>query len=95
MSKKEAYEKKLEAQLDEWNAKIDVLKAKAERAGAEAKVDYEETIEDLKQKRSAAKSKLQDLRQAGDDAWEDIKSGVEQAWDEFGNAVKQATDRFK
>lgn len=27
MSKKEAYEKKMQAQLDEWSAEIDVLKA--------------------------------------------------------------------
>lgn len=95
MSKKEAYEKKLEAQLDEWNAKIDVLKAKAQRAGADAKVDYEETIEDLQQKRAAAKSKLQDLREASDDAWDDLKEGVEQAWDNLGQAVSRATERFK
>ena len=34
MSMKEAYEQKLQAQLDEWSAEIDKLKAKAD--GAEA-----------------------------------------------------------
>ncbi|KHE91834.1 MAG: hypothetical protein SCABRO_02440 [Candidatus Scalindua brodae] len=31
MSMKEAYEKKFQAQLDEWKAEIDKLKAKADK----------------------------------------------------------------
>ncbi|MGW8311914.1 MAG: coiled coil domain-containing protein [Desulfuromonadales bacterium] len=95
MNKKQAYEEKLKAQLDEWNAKIDVLKAKAEKTGAEARVDYRETIEELQKKRTKAKDKLQELRTAGDDAWKDLKTGVEQAWSSFGDAVDSAVSRFK
>jgi len=95
MNKKQAYEEKLKAQLDEWNAKIDVLKAKAEKAGAEAKVDYHETIEKLQKKRIAARDKLQELREASDDAWEDLKDGIEEAWSSFGAAIDSAVSRFK
>jgi len=95
MSKKDAYRKKLEAQLDEWNAKIDVLKAKANKAEASAKVEYHETIEDLQKKRSNAKDKLQTLRNASEDAWEDLKGGLEQSWSDLEAAVKAATSRFK
>lgn len=95
MSKKQAYEEKLKAQLDEWNAKIDVLKAKAEKAGAKTKVDYYETIEELQKKRTKAKDKLQELRAAGDDAWEDLKTGVDQTWSSLGDAVNSAVSRFK
>ena len=95
MSKKDAYRKKLESQLDEWEAKIDVLKAKANQAEAGAKVEYYETIENLQNKRSQAKDKLQELRNAGEDAWEDLKGGLEQSWSELAAAVKAATSRFK
>ena len=95
MSKKQAYEAKLKAQLDEWNAKIDVLKAKAEKAGAQTKIEYHETIEDLQKKRAKAKDKLQELSAASDDAWDDLKGGVEQAWKSFGDAVDSAVSRFK
>ena len=95
MSKKQSYENKFKAQLDELNAKIDVLKAKAKQAGASVEADYYETIEDLKKKRSEAQNKLQDLRDAGDDAWEDMKQGVEEAWTSFADAVKSATSRFQ
>ncbi len=95
MQKKQAYEEKLQSQLDEWDAKIDVLKAKADKAGAAAKADYYETIEDLQQKRAEAKDKLQELRAAGDDAWEDMKEGLEAAWSRLGAAIKSARSRFE
>jgi len=95
MDKKQAYEEKLKSQLDEWDAKIEVLKAKAEKKGAEAKVDYQQTIEDLQKKRTKAKDRLQELRAAGDNAWEDLKSGVEQAWSSLGDAVDSAVSRLK
>ena len=95
MNKKQAYEEKLKAQLNEWNAEIDLLKAKAERAEAEAKVNYRETIEDLQEKRSRANEKLQELQRAGDDAWEDLKEGIEEAWSSLGVSIKSAISRFK
>ena len=95
MSKKQAYEEKFKAQLDELNAKIDVLKAKAKQAEASVQADYYETIEDLKKKRSEAQNKLQKLRVAGDDAWEDMKQGVEESWTAFASAVKSAVSRFQ
>lgn len=95
MSKKQAYEEKFTAQLDELNAKIDVLKAKAKQAEASLKADYYETIEDLLKKRSEAQSKLETLRDAGDGAWEDMKQGVEESWTTFAAAVKSAASRFQ
>jgi hypothetical protein len=37
MESKKAYQEKMEAQLKEWSARIDLLKAKADKAKAEAK----------------------------------------------------------
>lgn len=93
--KKKAYQEKLKSQLDEWDAKIDLLKAKASKAEAEAKIEYNETIEDLKKKRAEANDRLQKLRDAGDDAWEDMKEGIEAAWSSLGAAIKSATSHFK
>ena len=50
MGMKEAYEKKLQAQLDEWGAEIDKLKAKADKAEADAQLDYYKEIEELRTK---------------------------------------------
>ncbi len=95
MNKKQAYEEKLQAQLDEFNARIDVLKAKAAKAESSAKLSYYDTLEELKLKRDLAQNKLEKLRNASDDAWEDLKEGVENAWADFSAAVKSATSRFQ
>ena len=95
MGMKEAYEKKLQAQLDEWGAEIDLLKAKADKAEADAQLDYYKQIEELRSIQEAAGEKLAKLKEASDDAWEDLKAGIESAWDSLANALTSATSRFQ
>jgi predicted ATP-binding protein involved in virulence len=93
--KRKAYEEKLEAQLKEWGAQLALLKAKADNAKADAKIEYYKTIEALQSKQNEAKKKLQELKTAGDEAWESIKAGVEKAWAEVKTAYHDASSRFK
>ena len=95
MSKKKTYEDKLKAQLDEWSATVDVLKARADKAGAGAKIKYYETIKDLQKKQGEAQSRLRDLQNASEDAWEDLKEGIENAWASLGSAIKSAKSDFR
>jgi chromosome segregation ATPase len=94
MTKKEAYEKKLEAQLKEWKTDIDKMKAKADKADAEAKLEYYKQIEDLRTKQEAVQKKLTELKTAGESAWEDLKSGIDLAWTSLGESIKSARSRF-
>ena len=95
MGMKEAYQSKLEAQLDEWTAEINKMKAKADKADADAQLEYYKQIEELRSKQETAQEKLEELKEAGEDAWEDLKAGMENAWNSLGNAMKSATSRFK
>jgi multidrug resistance efflux pump len=93
--KRKAYEEKFGAQLQEWNAQIALLKAKADKAKAGAKIEYYKTIEALQHKRDMAKAKLQELKAAGDGAWEDLETGAEKAWTEVKMAFNDAVSKFK
>ena len=93
--KRKAYEEKLDAQLKEWNAEISLLKAKAENAKADVKLECATKIDALQQKRDTAKAKLHELKGAGDEAWEDLKTGVQKAWEEVKNAFHDAAGKFK
>ncbi|MBN2033628.1 MAG: coiled coil domain-containing protein [Deltaproteobacteria bacterium] len=95
MDKRKAYEEKLDAQLQEWNAQIALLKAKAENAKADVRIDYYKTIDALEHKQDEAKTKLQELKNAGDEAWEIVKAGAEKAWAEVKTAYHEAASRFK
>jgi CHASE3 domain sensor protein len=95
MTAKQAFQQKLEAQLKEWDAKFEQLKAKAHGAKAEMRADYEKQLEALAEKRTAAQAKMQDLRLRTEDAWEDLKGGTEKAWDEMRNTLDRIASRFK
>lgn len=93
--RRKAYEEKLDAQFEEWNAQIALLKARADKSKAEAKIEYYKTIETLQQKKDGARTKLDELKTAGDEAWEDLKTGAEKAWDEVKTAFHSAAAKFK
>jgi len=95
MSKKDDYVKKMQAQLDDWSAKIEALKTKADKVRAEAKEDYAKQIEELRTRKKALNTKLAALKKSGDGAWEDLKEGLEQARDSLAAAIKTASSRFK
>ena len=93
--KRKAYEEKLDAQLEEWNAQIALLKARADRAKAEAKIEYNKTIEAFQHRQDEARAKLHELKTSGDEAWEDLKTGAEKAWAEVKTAFHDAISKFK
>jgi hypothetical protein len=85
----------MEAQLKQWSTEIDILKAKAEKAKAEAKITYLKQIEELRSKQESVKGKVHELRASGDEAWEDVKKGVDNALADLKKALKRAASRFK
>lgn len=95
MSMKESYEKKLQAQLDEWSADIDKLKARADKAEANVQIAYYKQVDELRSLQKTASQKLADLKDAGDDAWEELKASIEKTWDKLGHELKSAISRFK
>ena len=92
MDKKDLYIEKLNAQLKEWSASIDVLKAKADKANADLKIGYYKQLDDLKTKRDTARNKIDDLKAAGDDAWERMTMAVEKSWGDIKAAFDKAQE---
>ncbi len=94
-TKRDAYVEKLKKHIDEWNAQIDALQAKANQAKADAQVELNKQIAEIKAKRQALEGKMTDLKNAADEAWEDVKKGVDVARQILGQAINSAKDRFK
>jgi predicted nucleic acid-binding Zn-ribbon protein len=95
MSEKKLYQQKKQAQLDEWKAEIDKLKAKASGADADAQQKLNKQIEALEGKIESGKTKLAEIEDASEDSWESIKDGVESAWDSITSAFSDAAAKFK
>jgi multidrug resistance efflux pump len=95
MSTKDEFVRTMHARLDQWNAEIDALTAKADAAEANARAEYHKQLEALRGKRDHARSKLNEVESSSEGAWQDLKAGVELAWESVSEAVRSATARFK
>ncbi len=95
MTDKEAYLQKMQAKLDEWDANINALKAKTSGANADAQIELNKQVDNLKSERNEMKQKYEELKDASEDAWEDIRDGAESAWDRVTLSFNNAIDRFK
>ena len=91
---KEEFQNKLEAQLDELDAKISKLREKGRDLKDDAKVQWDQKMSDLEKKREAARAKLTEVGQSSADAWEDVQKGAQSAWDELDKAFRDASQEF-
>jgi hypothetical protein len=87
---KEAYVAKMEAQMKEWGAHLKEMKAKAEKAAAQGRIDYQHKLEETRaqERQEVARRKLEELKLAGEERWEALKAGVEGAWSELRAAAE-------
>ena len=95
MESKDVYKAKIDVQLKELSGKIAELKAKADLAEAQVKVEYLKQVDALRAKKEETQAKLEELKKAGDDAWETLKNGVEKAASELKDSINSAISKFK
>jgi uncharacterized protein YoxC len=86
-NQKDAYKQKVDAELRELEAKTELLKAKGNNLMADAKVKFEEELQDLEQSKSEFTSYYDKLADKADDAWDDIKDEAEEKWNKFSSSV--------
>lgn len=94
MSLRDAYRLKLEAQIDELNARLALARAKAKKLVAEGKIATSEELADAEEKLAALKIRLIALGKTSEAAWTEMRGGVETAWGELSAAAKRAFDKF-
>ena len=85
----EANVDKMEMQLKLWATQIDDLAARAEKTGAQAKIECHQSIDDLKAKRAVAQAKVDEFKVAGSEKWERFKAGIERAWSDLETAFNE------
>ena len=91
---KQEYQEKAQTKLDRLNAQIDELKLQTELAKADAKVEYQEKLNQLYRRRDKAQLKLKQLQQSSEQAWSEMKKGFEAALSELSTAWNNAQSKF-
>lgn len=95
MSKRDEMIETLKTRLDEWNAEIDKLEARARQADADARSDYHRHIESLRSQRDTLRQRLEQLRTSSSAAWEDVLKGTESAAAALREGLDKARARFR
>jgi hypothetical protein len=94
MPLRDTYCQKIEAQIDELNARLSLARARSRKLAAEGKIAAAEELDDVEKKLADAKGKLTALRNATESAWGEMKAGMEKAWVDLRDAAKRAFDKF-
>jgi signal transduction histidine kinase len=94
MSLLDAYRKKLEAQIQEHKAQLDLLKARAKSVAATGLILSYDELAEADKHLETAKAKFKELKGSGGSALKEIKSGVKQALADLKISTKKAAQHF-
>lgn len=95
MEIQEAYKQKLAAQLNEWDAQINLLEAKIENVGSDMKVKRAQELHELRAKQRAATEKMHEFGKSSGEAWEQVKETADKIWDDLKVGIAEAQAKFK
>jgi hypothetical protein len=94
MADREAYEQKIDAQMREWQANLDAMKAKADQATADAKIEYESQLNQASDAMKEARTQLDALKSVSADKWQVMRDKVDQATRDVGVKLNELKTRF-
>jgi ElaB/YqjD/DUF883 family membrane-anchored ribosome-binding protein len=94
MEDKKSYLKRMADQLSKWDAEINELKRKAEKAKTDSGSDLQKQIKELRAKKKIVQDKYKQLQETGDEAWNELKTGFEKSWTELKVTFANATAKF-
>ncbi len=83
MTKQATYMEKMKAQLDELNANVSALEAKASEARDDAREMYHEELAKLRHQSQIATAKLGDMKTASEESWDSMVAEMEKVRDAF------------
>ena len=91
---KDALLEKAEARSRQIDAEIQRLKAKADEAEADMKLNLERDLKEVQQQRKAFQNRISELKSSSDQALNDLQEGFERAWTALSDSVSAAAARF-
>ena len=95
MTDRDAYVKKLKAQLDQWNAEVSKWEVKSKQAQAHMKEEYEKQLASVRGRRDEAMYQMKLMQNASADAWQDLMRGADEAWKNMQEAFNKARSHFE
>ena len=90
IQQKDAFQRKVQTELDEMQVRNTQLRGQVTHASAEARADIQKAIGELEKKKDLANKKAQDIHSATASSWEQVKSKTAAAMDVLRDSLTQA-----
>ena len=90
IQQKDAFQRKVQTELDEIQVRITQLRGQVKHASAEARADIQKAIGELEKKKDLAEKKAQDIHSATASSWEQVKSKTAAAMDDLRESLNRA-----
>jgi chromosome segregation ATPase len=88
-----AYRQKAEAKIEEYQAKLMVVRARLKGSSADAMLGAEKHIRELEKQIDAGRRKLTQLGDSAEEAWTKLGKGLDDAWQDTSQRIKTFLDR--
>ena len=90
IQQKDAFQRKVQTELDEMQGRIAQLRGQVKHASAEARADIQKAISDLEKKKALAEKKAREIQSATASSWEQVKSKTSAAMDDLRESFNRA-----
>lgn len=90
IAQKDAFQRKIQTELEEMQARITQLRGQVSHASTEARADIQKTVSELEKKKDLAEKKAQDIHSATASSWEQVKSKTSAAMDDLRESLNRA-----
>jgi hypothetical protein len=90
IQQKDAFQRKVQTELDEMQLRITELRGQVKHASAEAKADLQKAVGDLEKKKDLAEKKAKEIQSATASSWEQVKSKTSAALDDLRESFNRA-----
>jgi ribosome-interacting GTPase 1 len=90
IQQKDAFQRKVQTELDEMQVRIRHLRGQVKHASAEAQADLQKAIKELEKKKDLASKKVEAIHSATASSWEQVKSKTEAAMDDLRDSLNRA-----
>lgn len=94
MDTKENYMQKIDSQIKEVDAKIDLLNAKLQGMEADRKMAYQDDYDRLFREKEDLKNEMAIMESSDESTWEETKDVFEDKWEKFRSSVEDLYERI-
>ncbi|HSL02683.1 MAG TPA: hypothetical protein VK901_03985 [Nitrospiraceae bacterium] len=89
IQQKDAFQRKVQTELDKMQTRIAQLRGQVEYASVEARADIQKAIGELEKKKDLASKKAQDIHSATASSWEQVKAKTAAAMDDLRDSLNR------